>query len=129
MKRWTIRLKVTLWFTLFMTLLSVLALGILVYSSEYSALENIKFRITDVVEQVQRDVEWKDNELEIDKDLEGFQDGVYVSTNFDLDYGDIIVFRIHRRRGILHTCPSRLACRGVSVRQSAVAPSQRSCGR
>lgn len=77
MKRWTIRLKVTLWFTLFMTLLSVLALGILVYSSEYSVLENIKFRITDVVEQVQRDVEWKDNELEIDKDLEGFQDGVY----------------------------------------------------
>ena len=56
MKRWTIRLKVTLWFTLFMTLLSVLALGILVYSSEYSVLENIKFRITDVVEQVQRDV-------------------------------------------------------------------------
>ena len=79
MKRWTIRLKVTLWFTLFMTLLSVLALGILVYSSEYSVLENIKFRITDVVEQVQRDVEWKDNELEIDKDLEGFQDGVYLS--------------------------------------------------
>lgn len=67
MKRWTIRLKVTLWFTLFMTLLSVLALGILVYSSEYSVLENIKFRITDVVEQVQRDVEWKDNEPKLIK--------------------------------------------------------------
>ena len=79
MKRWTIRLKVTLWFTLFMTLLSVLALGILVYSSEYSVLENIKFRITDVVEQVQRDVVWMDNELEIDKDLEGVQGGVYLS--------------------------------------------------
>ena len=29
MKHWTIRLKVTLWFTLFMTLLSALAVGIL----------------------------------------------------------------------------------------------------
>lgn len=79
MKHWTIRLKVTLWFTLFMTLLSALAVGILLYSSEYAALENIKLRMTDVVEQVQRDVEWKDNELDIDKDLEGFQDGVYLS--------------------------------------------------
>lgn len=79
MKSWTIRLKVTLWFTLFMTLLSALALGILLYSSEYAALENIKLRMTDVVEQVRRDVEWKDNELDIDKDLEGFQDGVYLS--------------------------------------------------
>ena len=61
MKHWTIRLKVTLWFTLFMTLLSALAVGILLYSSEYAALENIKLRMTDVVEQVRRDVEWKDN--------------------------------------------------------------------
>ena len=79
MKHWTIRLKVTLWFTLFMTLLSALAVGILLYSSEYAALENIKLRMTDMVEQVRRDVEWKDNKLEIDNDLEGFQDGVYLS--------------------------------------------------
>lgn len=79
MKRLSITLRVTLLYTLFMVLLAGLSLGFLFHAGAQSARQNKVNRMQSMVEDSRRELEAKDGELEIDRDLEGFDDGVYLS--------------------------------------------------
>ena len=79
MKRMSIKLRVTLWFTLLMVLLSCITLAFLFFAASRSALAAKRSLMTSMVEASAREIEWDDGKLDIDKDLESFRDGVYLS--------------------------------------------------
>ena len=79
MKRLSIHLKVTLWFTLLMVLLGSIVLAFLFYTGAQSALEETKSQMMDMVAAGWREIDADDGEIEIDDDLEYFKDGIYLS--------------------------------------------------
>lgn len=79
MKRMTIRLKVTLWFTLFMGMLAGVALWLLFYAGGESARLATRDRMVSLVEESRSAMEAVDGGLEIREELQYFQDGVYLS--------------------------------------------------
>ena len=79
MKRVSIHLKVTLWFTLLMVLLVSVVLAFLFYTGAQSALEETKSQMMDMVAAGWREIDADDGEIEIDDDLEYFKDGIYLS--------------------------------------------------
>lgn len=79
MKHLSITLRVTLLYTLFMVLLAGLSLGFLFHAGAQSARQTRLDRMQQMVEDSRRNLEAKDGELEIDRDLEAFDDGVYLS--------------------------------------------------
>lgn len=79
MKRLSIHLKVTLWFTLLMVLLVSIVLAFLFYTGAQSALEETKSQMMDMVAAGWREIDADDGEIEIDDDLEYFKDGIYLS--------------------------------------------------
>ena len=79
MKRLSIYLKVTLWFTLLMVLLVSIVLAFLFYTGAQSALEETKSQMMDMVAAGWREIDADDGEIEIDDDLEYFKDGIYLS--------------------------------------------------
>lgn len=79
MKRMTIRLKVTLWFTLFMSLLAGVALWLLFSAGGESARLATRDRMVSLVEESRSAMTAANGGLEISSDLEYFDDGVYLS--------------------------------------------------
>ena len=79
MKKLSITLRVTLWYTLFMALLAAVALGFLFHAAAQSAREGKRTLMHSMVADSRDEIEYKDGELEIDRDLEAFADGVYLS--------------------------------------------------
>ncbi len=79
MKRISIKLRVTLWFTLLMLVLGGLALGLLFYGGAQSGLAARRELLTSMVEDSEKEIEAESGTLEIDRDLESFRDGVYLS--------------------------------------------------
>lgn len=79
MKHLSITMRVTLLYTLFMVLLAGLSLGFLFHAGAQSARQSKVNRMQSMVEDSRRELEAKDGELEIDRDLEAFDDGVYLS--------------------------------------------------
>lgn len=79
MKRLSITMRVTLLYTLFMVLLAGVSLGFLFHAGAQSARQSKVNRMQSMVEDSRRELEAKDGELEIDRDLEAFDDGVYLS--------------------------------------------------
>ena len=79
MKRMSIKMRVTLWFTLLMVLLSCITLAFLFFAGSRSALAAKRSLMASMVEASRNEIEWDDGELDIDKDLESFRDGVYLS--------------------------------------------------
>lgn len=79
MKRLSITMRVTLLYTLFMVLLAGLSLGFLFHAGAQSARQSKVNRMQSMVEDSRRELEAKGGELEIDRDLEAFDDGVYLS--------------------------------------------------
>ena len=79
MKRLSIKLRVTLWFTLLMVLLSVLSLALLLYGSAQSGLAARRELLVSMVEDSERELEADGEALDIDRDLVAFEDGVYLS--------------------------------------------------
>ena len=75
----SIKLKVTLWYTLLMVVLACISLTILFYAGSQAALEAKRSLMTSMVEDGQREIKFDDGELDIDNDLEAFRDGVYLS--------------------------------------------------
>lgn len=75
MKKLTIRARVVLWYTIFICLILVLALaGILVASREVMK-NDLYEEIADFVERNSRQIEWDDDELEIDDDFRNRENG------------------------------------------------------
>ena len=79
MKRLSIKLRVTLWFTLLMVLLSALSLALLLYGSAQSGLAARRELLVSMVEDSERELEADGEALDIDRDLVAFEDGVYLS--------------------------------------------------
>lgn len=79
MKRLSITLRVTLLYTLFMVLLAGLSLGFLFHAGAQTARQTKLNRMQSMVEDSRREIKYKNGELEIDRDLEAFDDGVYLS--------------------------------------------------
>lgn len=79
MKRFSIQLRVTLWFTVLMAALAVTGLVFLFYMGGQSALAATKGRMTDMAEASWEDIRIKSGAAEIDEDLEYFREGVYLS--------------------------------------------------
>ena len=79
MKRWTITGRVTLLYTLFMVLLAAIALGFLFFAGAQNARQGKLARMQAMAAASRSEIEARDGELEIDRDLEGFDDGVYLS--------------------------------------------------
>lgn len=79
MKRLSITMRVTLLYAVFMVLLTGLSLGFLFHAGAQSARQATLDRMQTMAEDSRRELEAKDGELEIDRDLEAFDDGVYLS--------------------------------------------------
>lgn len=79
MKRLSITLRVTLLYTLFMVSLAGLGLGFLFHAGAQSARQTKLDRMQNMAADCSREIEAKDGILEIDRDLEAFDDGVYLS--------------------------------------------------
>lgn len=79
MKRLSITMRVTLLYTLFMVLLTGLSLGFLFHAGAQSRRQTTLDRMQTMAEASRKELEAKDGELEIDRDLEAFDDGVYLS--------------------------------------------------
>ncbi|MEE0678448.1 MAG: HAMP domain-containing protein [Ruthenibacterium sp.] len=77
--RFTIQMKVTLWFTLLMVLLAVVSLAFLFYVGDQTAQEDTRRQMTAMVEAAWPEIDFDDGRLDIDDDLEYFRNGVYLS--------------------------------------------------
>ncbi len=105
MKKLSIKMRVTLWYTGILVLLSGLALAVLLSASNRYIQNNVKSRLEERVFSSFREIEWdrKDGRLEIDDDLNIFQNevwlGIYDSLGYPLfgqapgNFPDGIVFR------------------------------------
>ncbi|MGN1015045.1 MAG: sensor histidine kinase [Butyricicoccus sp.] len=79
MKRLSIRLRVTLWFTALMTILACLVLVFLYLAGHYTVRSMMQERLVNIVENTLDKIEYDDGELELDDDMDFFVSGVYRS--------------------------------------------------
>ena len=84
MKRWSLKVKLTVLYTFFMTLVTCFALGILLSLSNQELLSSVQSDLRRQVEGSLEDVEAEDSWLEVDSDFYDLEDGVY-SADFDTD--------------------------------------------
>ena len=81
MKKLSIKIKITLWYTLFMTLLVILSLGLLLTVSNTRVLSNTGNRLKNTVIKSFKEVEYRQGSLKIDDDFTalGIEEGIYLS--------------------------------------------------
>ena len=77
MKRLSIQLKLTLWFTAVMILLTLIMLGFTSLTSNSVAQKSSRAVLYRVMEDLADEVDYDDGELEIDKDFQIYEDNVY----------------------------------------------------
>lgn len=78
-KNWSIKWKVTLWYTLFMIILTVLILGFLLFLSDQQIIASVQSRLETVVSDSLEEIDYDEEDgLDIDEDMNFFQDGVYL---------------------------------------------------
>lgn len=78
MKHLSIKVRVTLWYTLLMTVLLGAVLGLLFSLGEQQIVAASQSRLKQIVYDSLDEIEYDDGELEIDDDLRLYQNGVYV---------------------------------------------------
>ena len=79
MKRWSLKVKLTVLYTFFMTLVTCLALGILFSLSNQELLSSVQSDLRRQVEESLEEVEAEDGWLEVDSDFYDLEDSVYLS--------------------------------------------------
>ena len=79
MKRLSIQWRVTLWFTLLMTLLAAVGLAFLFFVGGQSALAATQNRMAEMAETASSEIGLDSSGFVFDSDLEYFRDGVYLS--------------------------------------------------
>lgn len=79
MKRLSIQWRVTLWFTLLMTLLAAVGLAFLFFVGGQSALAATQNRMAEMAETARSEIGLDSSGFVFDSDLEYFRDGVYLS--------------------------------------------------
>lgn len=77
MRRLTIKLKITLWFTVFMVILSASVFAFIAMLSNSTASYHIRGMLTGRVDDNVREVEFDDGEIDIDDDFISFRNGIY----------------------------------------------------
>lgn len=92
MKNMSIKLKITLWYTLFMTLLVVGILWLLLFITNSRLLSNARLRLKDTVTRSFHEIDYEDGVLEFDNDINFLGEGISISvydTHGKLLYGRI----------------------------------------
>lgn len=84
MKRLSIKLKVTLWYTIFMTILAILAISLLFKMSNYQISSISQRNLTEVVLDSLEDITYDVEKNAFDFDIDFFEDEVYLSV-YDMD--------------------------------------------
>ena len=79
MKRLSITKKITIWYAVFLVLITVGFLCIMVYVGNARASELAKTRLTEAVTDAREEIDSVGEDFIIDKDLEFYDDGVYIS--------------------------------------------------
>lgn len=77
MKKLTIKLKITLWFTAFMILLCAVVFVFIAVVSNQTAVRDVRISLTGLVDRNIKEIDYDDGRLEIDDDFISFQNGVY----------------------------------------------------
>jgi len=77
MRKLTIKLKITLWFTAVMILLCIVVFAFIAVVSNQTAVRDVKIALTSLVDRNIREVDYDDGDIEIDKKFTSFQNGVY----------------------------------------------------
>lgn len=79
MKRLSLKIKLTLLYSFFMTLLTCAALGILFSLSNQEILASAQNTLKKQVRKSLEDIEWKDGSFDLDSDFYNLDGGVYLS--------------------------------------------------
>ena len=90
MKRWSLKVKLTVLYTFFMTLVTCFALGILFSLSNQELLSSVQSELKHQVEESLEEVEEDHGRLKVDSDFYDLEDSVYLSLyseNGDFLYG------------------------------------------
>lgn len=77
MKKLTIKLKITLWFTVFMIILCAVVFVFIAIISNSTATRDVRISLTGIVDRNAREIEHDDGRLEMDDDFIYFQNGIY----------------------------------------------------
>ncbi|EJQ96425.1 sensor histidine kinase [Bacillus cereus] len=78
MKRLSIKMRVTLWYTGLIVIIMALVLAFILTSSDKVLLFNMKDQLKSTVKESVEDIEYKHGQLEIDDDFETLEDGVNI---------------------------------------------------
>lgn len=100
MKRLSITKKITIWYTVFMLIITGCLLGVLIYVGNARASETAKTVLMDSVADASEEIEEFGGDFVIDDDLDFYTDGVYISI-YDLS-GELLEGRLP---GELHSLP------------------------
>lgn len=90
MKKLSIKFKVTLWYTIFILLNALLFFLFLFIGSNELIVADTKKALITAIERGLEEIDYDDNELDIDDDLEFYENNVYLSvydTDFNMIYG------------------------------------------
>ncbi len=79
MKNLSIKMKITLWYTLFMTFLILIILFLLIFISNHRIITSVKDHLIKTVTNSVMDVEYEDGYLEFEDDFNFLAKGVYLS--------------------------------------------------
>ena len=77
MRKLTIKLKITLWFTAFMILLCAVVFAFIAVVSSQTAVRDVRMSLTDLVDRNIKEIDYKGGRLEIDDKFISFRNGVY----------------------------------------------------
>nr|WP_208752014.1 HAMP domain-containing histidine kinase [Bacillus cereus] len=78
MKRLSIKMRVTLWYTGLIVIIMALVLAFILTSSDKVLLFNMKNQLKSTVKESVEDIEYKHGQLKMDDDFETFEDGVNI---------------------------------------------------
>lgn len=76
MRKLTIKLKITLWFTSFMILLSAVVFAFIAFVSNTTTTNQIRGVLTSLIDENTREIDYDDGRLEIEDDFVPFRNGV-----------------------------------------------------
>lgn len=79
MKRWSLKARLTLFYTTFMLLLTCVTLGILFSMSGREVMASVKKQLENSVQESIEEVEIEDGKLEVDDDFYSGENGIYLS--------------------------------------------------
>ena len=79
MKRWTLKARLTLFYTTFLLLITCTTLGILFSMSGRKVLASVKNQLENSVQKSVEEIEIEDGRLEVDNDFYSVEKGIYLS--------------------------------------------------